>query len=208
MKKIVYLILILIVACKSKTQSKQGSNFVGNGDANSSISDFKLHDEDNFKDVRKSFNFLGESFLGTKKTVFINNMFYSASILPKEYYIKKHLKKTDSLDTYLKKLKKEEVIQFDFQYFKGDDLFKDKSAEEVEELVKYLSFNIKNDFYAITQKGDTIHTSGVLFERTFKVTPYKRLLLYFKFPQEQEKMKLVYYGKVFDNQIVKFLLEK
>ncbi|CAM1359152.1 hypothetical protein [Tenacibaculum xiamenense] len=208
MKKIIYLFVILIVACKTEKQSKSEDNSVGKGDANSSISDFKLYDEDNFKDTKKSFNFLGESFSGSKKTVFINNMFYSASILPKEYYIKKHLKKTDSLDNYLNKLKKEEVVQFDFQYYKGDDLFKNRSAKEVEELVKYLSFNIKNDFYAITTKGDTIPASGVLFERTFKVTPYKRLLLYFKFPQEQEKMKLVYFGKVFDNQILKFSLKK
>ncbi|WP_435261217.1 hypothetical protein [Tenacibaculum sp. nBUS_03] len=208
MKKVVYLVVFLIIGCKLEKQTKKENIFVGREDESSNVSDFKLYDENNFKDTKKSFSFLGENFSGTKKTILINNMFYSASILPKEYYIKKHLKKTDSLAKYLDELKKEEVVQFDFQYMKGDDLFKNKSIKEVEVLVKYLSFHIKNDFYAITSKGDTISPLGVHFERTFKLTPNKRLLLYFKFPEEQRRIKLAYYGKVFDNQILKFMLEK
>ena len=209
MRKILYIVIFSIAACKTeKPTPKKYPNAEENKTNTSSISDFKLYDKNNFKDTQRNYDFLGERFSGTGKTVFMNDLFYAASILPKEYYIKKYVKKADSLNVYLEKFKKEEVVQFDFQHVEGVDLFKDKSVKEVETLVKYLSFEIKNDFFAISQSGDTIPASGVHFERSFKLTPYKRLLLYFKFPKEIKQLKLVYYGKVFDRQILKFNLQK
>ena len=208
MRKTIYFFLIFIIACNSGTDSKKKSNYFKENDSGAEMLGSDVYTKHNFKDTKKSFNFLGESFQGRKKTVLINNIFYSASILPKEYYIKKYFKKSDSLDSYLNKMKKEEVIQFDFQYLTGTDLFKGKSASEVEALIKYLSFKVKDDFYAITLNNDTIPASGVLFERSFKLTPYKRLLLYFNFSEEQKKIKLVYQGKIFDKQLIKFGLFK
>ncbi|MFL0122927.1 hypothetical protein V2611_14120, partial [Tenacibaculum maritimum] len=99
-------------------------------------------------------------------------------------------------------------IQFDFQSIDKKDLFLRDKKGVYEEYIKYFSFRIKNDFYAVTSERDTIKPVGVFFERTYKLTPFKRLLIYFKFPKEVNELKLVYHDKVFGNEFFKFKLEK
>ncbi|GFD91570.1 hypothetical protein KUL156_57980 [Alteromonas sp. KUL156] len=167
-----------------------------------------LLDKDNYKENTRIFEFLGKSYNSFKKTIVIDDVFYTAAILPKDYYITKNLDKKDSLDYYRNKLKKEEVVQIDFQHVDKKDLFKGKSID-YGTYIKYMSSKIKNDFYVITNKGDTIKPKGVFFERNYTLAPYKRVLVYFSFPNEIKKeMKFVYNDKLFEKGFIKFLLKK
>ncbi|MCD9583742.1 hypothetical protein R5N98_03805 [Tenacibaculum maritimum] len=195
--------IIMQFSCKRKAQIVSG-----NKDLIDTKREEVVYSLDNFKDVEKKFNFFGESYSTNKKTTLMNDIFYTAAILPKEYYIKKYLEKKDSLSIYKEKLKNEEIIQFDFQSIDKKDLFLRDKKGVYEEYIKYFSFRIKNDFYAVTSERDTIKPVGVFFERTYKLTPFKRLLIYFKFPKEVNELKLVYHDKVFGNEFFKFKLEK
>lgn len=201
---------LLLCSCKHNKSNENGvvikENLTEHKDSNNTDKQ-SVYNKDNFKDTKKIFSFFGESYLGNKKTLLINDIFYTAAFLPKDYYIKKYLKEKDSIDFYREKLKNEQVIQFDFQSLDKKDLLEQRSNGNYKAYVEYLSFKIKNDFYAITNKGDTIPATGVLFERTFKLSPYKRILLYFDIPEDEKKVKLLYYDNLFGNQIIKFNIE-
>ena len=210
-----FFLFLVVFSCKSKKE---------NGDKNSNdiekiqvttngvdkLGDDIYYNAKNFKDRDIKYSFFGEEFYGQKKTNLLDGIYYTAAILPKEYYLKKNLKIKDSISYYKEKMKNEEVVQFDVQL---EDLTKtiDKrrfSQMSYEEYIKYLSFAIKKDFQAITVHGDTIVPSGVLFERTYKLTPRRRILLYFSFPDEIEKIKLVYNDVLYGNNFIKFGLRK
>ncbi|WBX75078.1 hypothetical protein PG911_10455 [Tenacibaculum ovolyticum] len=197
-------ILTVFICCKEQILKKDKLKKT----TISNIKNFKIVDENNYKDIIANFSIFDNNYTSFKKTTLINKIFYTATFLPKDYYILKNLKTIDSLDYYRVRIKNEEVVQFDLQDIDGKDLLKDKTLN-YEDYIKYLSFNIKNDFYAISKKGDTIKANGVFFERNYSLAPYKRLLVYFKFPYEiKEEVKLVYNDKLFKNGIIKFLLNK
>ncbi|WP_428741577.1 hypothetical protein [Tenacibaculum sp.] len=211
-KKLVTILGIsLFVGCNIKKEERKSVKNEITNNSNEKISRGLSNDlvnETNFKDNVKFFEFNNQDYKGFKKTILIEDVFYTAAILPKDYYILKNLDQKDSLDLYREKLKKEEVIQLDFQQIEGEDLFKKKNFD-YEKCVKYLSFNIKRDFYAITSKGDTIKPKGVFFERNYTLAPYKRVLIFFSFPYEiNTEVKLVYNDKLFEKGILKFLLKK
>ena len=66
---------------KQKTEAHLNSNF--------------LVDKDNYRDNKRVFEFLGESYNSFKKTVVVDDVFYTATILPKDYFITKNLDKKD-----------------------------------------------------------------------------------------------------------------
>ena len=67
-----------------------------------------------------------------------------------------------------------------------------------------MSFSIEKDFKVVTESNDTIKCNGVLFERNFKVAPFKRLLLYFNNIDPNETIKLIYNDELFGNGIMEF----
>jgi hypothetical protein len=197
--------LFFIVSCDTSKTKKNKDSFKTKNIVNANKSTLNIN---NFKDNVKTFSVFDETYNSFKKTILIKDIFYTATILPKDYFIINNLKQKDSLNFYKEKLKREEVFQFDFQHINDKDLLKTK-ATNYEEYVKYLSSSIKKDFYALTSKGDTIKPKGVFFERSFTLTPYKRVLVYFNFPNEIEReIKLVYRDELFQNGILKFLLKK
>lgn len=210
MKNILFIVIILVfTCCKGEIEKDKKNNQIENHIDDSDLNSQELlYDSENFKDTKKTFSFLNEDYESYKKTVLLNEVFYTATILPKKYYIKKYLKSSDSISHYLEKLKEEEVIQFDFQALDKNDLFNNVGSDNYDEYIKYLSFKIKKDFIAITSKGDTLKPQGVFFERTFKLTPYKRILLYFNFPEEEKNIKLVYYDNLLGGSVLKFGLKK
>lgn len=203
----VVLVVFFLIGCdEKKTESKITEKNKQKTEAH--LNNNFLVDKDNYRDNKRVFEFLGESYNSFKKTVVVDDVFYTAAILPKDYYITKNLDKKDSLYYYRNKLKKEEVVQIDFQHIDRKDLFKDKSID-YETYIKYISSKIKNDFYVITKKGDTVKPKGVFFERNYTLAPYKRVLVYFSFPNEIKKeMKFVYNDKLFEKGLIKFLLKK
>jgi hypothetical protein len=87
---------------------------------------------------------------------------------------------------------------------KKDLLLEEFSNRPYEEAVKYLSFQISNDFKIVTSSGDTIKCSGSLFERNFKVAPFKRALLYFDNINPADNIQLLYQDRLFGNGMIKF----
>ncbi|AXT51735.1 hypothetical protein D1818_13110 [Aquimarina sp. BL5] len=137
---------------------------------------------------------------------FFPDMEYRATEVPIQYYILKKEGDNDleKVDSIYQKLKDERVIEVEFQHNKEDDLLKSVyTNRNYEESVKYMSFNIKEDFNVVTTVGDTIACSGVTFERNFKVAPFKRLLLHFGNISEKESIQLIYDDQLFGNGLIK-----
>jgi len=68
----------------------------------------------------------------------------------------------------------------------------------------YLASTIRNDFMVVTSSNDTIPCSGVHFERHFKISPFKRVLLYFGGINPNETIQLIYRDRLYNNGIFKF----
>ena len=70
--------------------------------------------------------------------------------------------------------------------------------------IAYMSFNIQKDFTVVTSKHDTIVCSGVLFERTFKIAPKNKILLFFSDINPNDRIQLVYQDELFKTGTLKF----
>ncbi len=202
-------IILVIFSCKKgkiidkDNQVKSSNSLNQDVDNNNAANNF----DKNFKD----FKFNNVSYRANKKTQKIGNIYYTATELPLEYYIKKNLKiaNVDSLKLLLDDMKNERVIEFEFQEENKKDLLgKEFTALDYKKSVEYMAFKIKKDFFAITSKNDTIRCSGVLFERNYKIAPYKKVLIFFKNIEDKERIKLVYSDVIFGNGIIKFNLKK
>lgn len=140
-------------------------------------------------------------------THFVNDISYSATEVPNEYYLLKsegsqNLSRIDSLS---KSYNRERIIEFEFEHINEVDLLQeDYTALDYDKSVSYLASTIGRDFIAITSKNDTIHCSGVQFERHYKVSPFKRILLYFGNIDPSENIQLIYRDRLFNNGIFKF----
>lgn len=140
-----------------------------------------------------------------------NNISYTATMVPIQYYILKELGNVDSeiVDSIYEVNKLERIVEIEFEHATKDDLLKGNYTHmDYESAVKYMSFKIERDFIAVTQSGDSINCSGVTFERNFKVAPFKRMLLHFGNVPEEEQLQLVYMDRLFGNGILKFKFQE
>ncbi len=182
---IYFIIIILLGSCNSGNEKK---------DFDSAIS-------------HKLFQLENRGWKSQRITHFVNDMYYSATEVPNEYYLLKsegnnNLSRIDSLS---KNYNRERVIEFEFEQINEDDLLKEEyTAMDYDKSVTYLASTISRDFMAVTSKNDTILCSGVQFERHFKVSPFKRVLLYFGSIDPSEKIQLIYQDRLFNNGIFKF----
>ena len=143
------------------------------------------------------------------KTLFHNvkQINYKATQVPIQYYIYKDNVNEDVavVDSIYNSLSQERVIEFEFQHDSKDDLLKgDYTKRGYTEAVKYMSFQLQNDFEVITASGKRIMCSGVTFERNFKLAPFKRVLLHFTGIPENENIQLLYEDKLFGNGLFKY----
>lgn len=137
----------------------------------------------------------------------ISNINYRATQVPIQYYILKNAddKSPIAVDSIYESLRKERIIEFEFQHDSKDDLLKNKFTNRgYTEAVKYMAFKIVNDFSVITSSGDTVKCAGVTFERNFKLAPFKRVLLNFGNIPADDNIKLIYDDKLFGNGLFKF----
>ncbi len=137
----------------------------------------------------------------------VDNIGFTGTEVPIQYYLLKDMGKTNLLkvDSIYEQNKRERVIEFVFQDDSEDDLLKEKYTDlDYESSVKYMSFKMQDDFYVVTQKFDTIKCSGSLFERSFKVAPQNKIMLYFSNIDPNDKIQLVYNDKLFKKGVLKF----
>lgn len=137
----------------------------------------------------------------------IDDIGFTAIEVPILYYLLKNeeqenLFKTDSL---YEQNKKERVIEFVFEQEEEKDLLDETfTGISYEDGLKYLSFSIDKDFYVVTSKKDTIHCSGVSYERNYKIAPYQKVMLFFSGIDPNDKIQLVYNDRLFKKGMVKF----
>jgi len=156
----------------------------------------------------KTFNYNGQQWKRYSKLRTIDDIDYKATEIPLVYYLLQNAPK-ENIDSILKIRKKERIIEFDLEHIEEKNLLDKKYTKiDYESSVKYLSFTIKNDFTLITETQDTIKCLGVLFERNYKLTPYKRLLLYFDNVPEDKGITLIYNDQLFGNGLIKFNLSE
>ncbi|WP_269234909.1 hypothetical protein [Flavobacterium flavigenum] len=137
----------------------------------------------------------------------IEDIGFTATEVPIQYYFLKdqgteNLKTVDSL---YEENKRERVIEFTFQQDEEKDLLaKDFTGMEYTDAVKYMSFGLDKDFYVVTSKKDTIRCSGVTYERSYKIAPYQKVMLFFSGIDPNDKIQLVYTDYLFRKGTIKF----
>ena len=148
--------------------------------------------------------------IGWKSKEYVQNVddiIFQATEVPIQYYLLKdkgneNLKLVDSL---YEENKRERIIEFTFlQNEERDLLEKDFTGMDYTLGVKYMSFALDKDFYVVTSKFDTIKCSGISYERSFKVAPTQKVLLFFSGIDPNEKIQLVYTDYLFKKGILKF----
>ncbi|WP_346882332.1 hypothetical protein [uncultured Algibacter sp.] len=156
----------------------------------------------------KFFNLQKQGWKSKRVTQFINDINYTATEVPVQYYLlKNNPDNYAKVDSLYKKNARERIIEIEFQHTNEADLLQqDYTKKTYEDAVKYMAFTITKDFTVVTSSNDTIACSGVNFERNFKVAPFKRLLLYFNNISPEDHIKLIYQDYLFGNGIIKFNL--
>jgi hypothetical protein len=132
---------------------------------------------------------------------------YSATEVPIQYYILKEVgsQKLAAVDSIYEENKRERIMEFTFTQDGEQDLLKEEFTHmDYQSAVKYISFKIQDDFYAVTGHSDTIKCSGITFERSFKVGPYNKVLLFFTDVNPAENIQLVYHDRLFGRGTIKF----
>jgi hypothetical protein len=137
----------------------------------------------------------------------VEDIGFIATEVPIQYYLLNDLGTEDlkTVDSLYEENKRERVLEFTFQQEEEKDLLsKEFTGMEYIDAVKYMSFGLQNDFYVITAKNDTIKCSGVNYERSYKIAPYQRVLLFFSGIDPNEKIQLIYNDFLFRKGTLKF----
>lgn len=153
----------------------------------------------------KYYNLQKNGWKSRSHTHLLDHINYTATEVPLEFYIAKEMgvENIVATDSVYNENERDRILEFEFLHDEEKDLIRQTSLNH-DETVKYLSFGIQNDFYVVTQKSDTIKCSGVLYERTFKVAPSERLLLFFTGINPGDKIQLVYNDRLFGKGTIKF----
>lgn len=141
----------------------------------------------------------------------VDDINFTAIEVPIQYYILKNQGKQDlfKIDSIYQEHQEERVCEFLFeQDAKKDLLEQDFTNLEYKDAVSYMSFKIEKDFYLVTESNDTIPTSGVIYERNFKVAPYQKVMVFFSGIKPKEKVQLVYKDILFRKGVLKFKLKE
>lgn len=186
MKKIILIVIISTICFTSCTKSKK---------------------ERAITEDYKFFNLAVDGWKSKRINQYINTINYTATEVPLQYYILKDNQDFEpkAVDSIFKLHEKERVIEIEFHHDEEKDLLqKEFTNLDYDKAVEYMAFKIQKDFKAVTSTNDTIICSGVLFERNFKVAPFKRALLYFGNINPNEEIQLIYNDQLFGNGLMKF----
>lgn len=137
----------------------------------------------------------------------IEDIGFTATEVPIQYYLLKDLGTEDlrTVDSLYEENKRERILEFTFQQDEEKDLLsKDFTGMEYSDAVKYMSFGLDKDFYVVTSKKDTIPCSGVTYERSYKIAPYQKVMLFFSGIDPNDRIQLVYTDYLFRKGTLKF----
>lgn len=158
-----------------------------------------------YSEASKRFDFEGSSWESTTVSHFVGDITYRAVDVPIAYYMLSQGVDQDSIVNQLNSLSKERVIEVEFEHLSAPDLLSGEfTALSQDQAIQYFSSAIQKDFTLVTSKLDTLQATGVLFERHFKVSPFKRLLVYFTGVPEDQAIQLIYQDQLFGNGTFKF----
>lgn len=179
-------LFLVIISCKKNNES-------------TNLDDSKIRD--------RYFNLEKVGWKSRMYTQKIEDIGFTATEVPIQYYLLKDLGTVNlkMVDSLYEENKRERVLEFTFQQEEEKDLLsKDFTGMDYTSAVKYMSFGIDKDFYIVTSKKDTIACSGVTFERSYKIAPYQKILLYFSGIDPNEKIQLIYNDFLFRKGTLKF----
>jgi len=155
----------------------------------------------------KEFLYAGKQWNAIERIQHKGNIAYRASEVPLQYYLQKHLgvNRSEEIDSVYQDLSRERVLVMEFEEDEGKDLLlSDFTSRDYDASVRYMAFGIQEDFKLVTTSKDTIPCSGVVFERNFKVAPFKRLLLHFGNINPEDKITLLYKDQLFGQGTLSF----
>lgn len=163
-------------------------------------------DTNSVSESEKTFTHKNIDWKAKKVNHFINDINYTATEVPLQYYLLKNTGgNTQKVDSIYKANDRERIVEIEFEHSNQSDLLLEEyTNKSYDDAVKYMAFTIQKDFMVVTQSNDSINCAGVLFERNFKVAPFKRALLYFNNINPNDNIKLVYQDHLFGNGIIKF----
>ncbi|WP_291128468.1 hypothetical protein [Flavobacterium sp. UBA7682] len=170
-------------------------------------SDDKVNVKDDSEIRFRYFNLENQGWKSKTHSEKVDNINFTATEVPIIYYLLKDGKNEDLIatDSIYEKNRRERIIEFVFKEEGDDDILKEKYTNlDYKTSVEYMSFTIQKDFFVVTSKNDTIDCSGVLFERSFKVSPDNKVLLFFSNIEPNEKIQLVYEDNLFKKGTLKF----
>ncbi len=167
----------------------------------------KISDQDI---AHKLYTLQGEGWKSKRVSHLAGDIQYRATQVPVEYYLLKSLQDNqDSITSLARDMANERIVEMEFEHFgKSDLLEQDFTGMDYDRSVSYMANTIQGDFMAVTQTGDTIPCSGVHFERHFKVSPFKRVILYFGGIPQQQPIQVIYNDRLFGNGIFKFSFDQ
>ncbi len=159
---------------------------------------------------QKLYTLQGEGWKSKRVSHLAGDIQYRATQVPVEYYLLKSLQDNqDSITSLARDMANERIVEMEFEHFgKSDLLEQDFTGMDYDRSVSYMANTIQGDFMAVTQTGDTIPCSGVHFERHFKVSPFKRVILYFGGIPQQQPIQVIYNDRLFGNGIFKFSFDQ
>jgi len=148
--------------------------------------------------------------IGWKSKVYnqkVDKIDFTATEVPIQYYLLKD-KGNENLilvDSLYEQNKRERVIEFTFQQENEKDILdSENTGISYEDGVKYMSFSIERDFMVVVNQKDTIPCSAALFERSYKITPYQKVMLFFSNIDPNAKIQLIYKDNLFKKGTLKF----
>ena len=134
---------------------------------------------------------------------------FEVAEIPKDYYfLNNNHYSSRELDSLKEEFESERIVEFRVFHKESKNLLEPdiNSLSNQKEALRYFSFNIKKDFKVLTKDGGVIECSGVHFERSFNVAPYKKLLLYFDNIPVEDEIVLLYEDNFLGQGMLEFQL--
>ena len=136
----------------------------------------------------------------------IGTIKYTAAEIPLSYYVSKEIgmDNPSRIDSIVNASKSQRIIEFEFVEDNSKELLDAEFTNlDYTKSLEYLSFNIQKDFQLVTNK-DTVQCSGVIVERSYRVTPHQKILLFFTGVSTHDHVQLVYNDLLFGKGVIKF----
>jgi len=140
----------------------------------------------------------------------IDDISFTATEVPIQYYVLKDLGKDQlkAADSIYEHNKRERVVEVTFRQDDEQDLLSEKFTHlGYDDALKYMSFAIDKDFYVVTSKKDTIRCEGVNYERSYRIAPFQRIVLFFSGIDPEDTIQLIYEDHLYRKGTLKFKFE-